>query len=49
MNISLSSVSLGTYLQLLPAASKIMQKAKAHFEEEGTNLQDVVDLSLIHI
>ena len=46
MNISLSSVSLGTYLQLLPAASKIMQKAKAHFEEEGTNLQDVVDMRL---
>ena len=30
----------------LPAASKIMQKAKAHFEEEGTNLQDIVDMRL---
>tara|TARA_S200000501_G_scaffold127364_1_gene120303 strand:- start:4913 stop:5434 length:522 start_codon:yes stop_codon:yes gene_type:complete len=46
MNISLSNVSLETYLQLLPAASKIIQKAKAHFEEEGTNLQDIVDMRL---
>ena len=46
MNISLSNVSLETYLQLLPAASKIMQKARDHFEEEGTNLQDIVDMRL---
>ena len=46
MTISLSNISVKTYLQLLPAASNIMQKAKAHFEEEGTNLQEIVDMRL---
>ena len=46
MAISLSNISMKTYLQLLPAASNIMQKAKAHFEEEGTNLQEIVDMRL---
>ena len=46
MTISLSNISIKTYLQLLPAASNIMQKAKAHFEEEGTNLQEIVDMRL---
>ena len=46
MAISLSNISVKTYLQLLPAASNIMQKAKAHFEEEGTNLQEIVDMRL---
>ena len=46
MAISLSNISIKTYLQLLPAASNIMQKAKAHFEEEGTNLQEIVDMRL---
>ena len=46
MTISLSNISVKTYLQLLPAALNIMQKAKAHFEEEGTNLQEIVDMRL---
>ena len=46
MTISLSNISVKTYLQLLPAASNIMQKAKAHFEEEGTHLQEIVDMRL---
>ena len=46
MTISLSNISVKTYSQLLPAASNIMQKAKAHFEEEGTNLQEIVDMRL---
>ena len=46
MAISLSNISIKTYLQLLPAASNIMQKAKCHFEEEGTSLQEIVDMRL---
>ena len=46
MTISLSNISMKTYLQLLPAASNIMQKAKSHFEEEGINLQEIVDMRL---
>lgn len=46
MTISLSNISIKTYLQLLPAVSNIMQKAKVHFEEEGTSLQEIVDMRL---
>ena len=46
MSIPLSDASIKTYQQLLPAASNILSKARAHFEENGTDLQEIVQMKL---
>ena len=60
MSIKINQASLETYKQILPAALQVLNKAKVHFEETGTDLEDIVQarlyedmapfsLSLIHI
>ena len=46
MSIKINQASLGTYKQILPAALQILNKAKAHFEETGTDLEDIVQARL---
>ena len=46
MSIKINQVSLETYKQILPAALQILNKAKAHFEETGTDLEDIVQARL---
>tara|TARA_B100000123_G_C25716602_1_gene422460 strand:- start:455 stop:976 length:522 start_codon:yes stop_codon:yes gene_type:complete len=46
MSIKINQASLETYKQILPAALQILNKAKAHFEETGTDLEDIVQARL---
>lgn len=46
MSIKINQVSLETYKQILPAALQILNKAKVHFEETGTDLEDIVQARL---
>ena len=46
MSIKINQASLETYKQILPAALQILNKAKAHFEETGTDLEDRVQARL---
>ena len=46
MSIKINQASLETYKQILPAALQILKKAKAHFEETGTDLEDIVQARL---
>ena len=46
MSIKIYQASLETYKQILPAALQILNKAKAHFEETGTDLEDIVQARL---
>jgi len=43
MSISLYDITVTTYLQELDAVSGFMEKARLHFESEGTDLQLLVD------
>ena len=40
--ISLYDCSVGTYLQVLPATTRILEKGRQHFASEGMDLQDIV-------
>ena len=46
MSIKINQASLETYKQILPAALQILNKAKVHFEETGTDLEDIVQARL---
>ena len=46
MAISLYDLGVKSYLQILPAVSGFLEKGKHHFEENQTNLDDVVNISL---
>tara|TARA_B100000161_G_C33534569_1_gene407703 strand:- start:455 stop:976 length:522 start_codon:yes stop_codon:yes gene_type:complete len=46
MSIKINQASLETYKQILPAALQVLNKAKAHFEETGTDLEDIVQARL---
>jgi len=46
MSVSLSSVSLGTYIQMVSAASNIIDKAEKFCEENNIELQDIVEMQL---
>ena len=46
MSIKINQASLETYKQILPAALQILNKAKLHFEETGTDLEDIVQARL---
>lgn len=46
MTISLYDVGLKTYLQVLPAVSNFLEKGRVFFEEKGTDLNEVVKISL---
>ena len=46
MAISLYDLGVKTYLQILPAVSGFLEKGKLHFEENQTNLDEVVNISL---
>ena len=46
MSIKINQASLETYKQILPAALQILNKAKVHFEEIGTDLEDIVQARL---
>ena len=46
MSIKINQASLETYKQILPAALQILNKAKEHFEETGTDLEDIVQARL---
>ena len=46
MSIKINQASLETYKQILPAALQILNKAKAHFEETCTDLEDIVQARL---
>ncbi|HTK35112.1 MAG TPA: DUF1993 domain-containing protein [Caulobacteraceae bacterium] len=46
MAISLYDLSVASYLQTLDAMSGFLEKAKAHFQEQGVDLATIVDMSL---
>ena len=46
MSIKINQASLETYKQILPAALQVLNKAKVHFEETGTDLEDIVQARL---
>ncbi len=46
MAISLYDLGVKTYLQILPAVSGILEKGRLHFQENQTNLDDIVNISL---
>ena len=46
MSIKINQASLETYKQIIPAALQILNKAKVHFEETGTDLEDIVQARL---
>ncbi len=46
MSVSLSSVSLSTYIQMVSAASNIIDKAEKFCEENNIELQDIVEMQL---
>jgi hypothetical protein len=46
MSISLYEASVGSYLQIVPAVSALLDKAEQHFNSEGVDLADIVNTSL---
>ena len=46
MSISLYDASVGSYLQILPAVSALMNKASEHFSAQGVDLEEIVDARL---
>lgn len=46
MNISLYDVSVGTYLQILPALNKVLKKGGSHCESGELNCNDLLDIQL---
>jgi len=46
MSTSLYDVSVGTYVQILDATSSVLAKGRAHFEENGTDLDEIVSAQL---
>lgn len=47
MSLSLYDVSVASYLQVLHATAGVLEKGKAHCEEAGTDMEDVVESRLI--
>ncbi len=47
MSISLYDAVVGTYQQIIPALEGVLEKGKAHCEEQGIALDDVVESKLI--
>ena len=47
MALSLYEVSVGTYLQILGAASGFLAKGREHFEKNGVDLNEIVETKLI--
>jgi hypothetical protein len=46
MTISLYDASVGSYLQILPAMSALLDKAAAHFESQGVALDEITEARL---
>ena len=46
MSISLSDVSLGTYIQMVSAASNIIEKAEEFCSENGIDTKEIVEMQL---
>ena len=46
MSTSLYDVSVGTYVQILDATSAVLAKGRAHFEENGTDVDEIVNAKL---
>ena len=46
MSASLSNVSLGTYIQMVSAASNIIEKAEEFCKENNINSQEIVEMQL---
>lgn len=44
--INLSDASLGSYKQVLGATIAVLEKGAQHFEEQGLNLNDLVEMQL---
>ena len=47
MSTSLYDATVGTYQQILPAVEGVLEKGRAHCEENGIDLGDVVGMQLI--
>ena len=47
MSTSLYDATVGTYQQILPAVEGVLEKGRAHCEENGIDLDDVVGMQLI--
>jgi len=47
MSLSLYDVSVGSYLQILNAASGFLAKGREHLEKNGVDLKDMVETKLI--
>ena len=47
MTVALYDASVGTFKQVLGASQRILGKSRAHFEDEGTVLDEVVGACLI--
>ena len=46
MSISLTDVSLGTYIQMVSAASNIIEKAEEFCSENDIDTKDIVEMQL---
>ena len=46
MSASLSNVSLGTYIQMVSAASNIIEKAEEFCKENNIDSQEIVEMQL---
>ena len=46
MSVSLSNVSLDTYIQMVSAASNIIEKAEEFCKENNIDAQDIVEMQL---
>ena len=46
MSVSLSNISLETYVQMVSAATKIINKAENFFSENNINTNDIVEMQL---
>lgn len=47
MSTSLYDATVGTYQQILPAVEGVLEKGRAHCEETGIDLDDVIGMQLI--
>ncbi|MYF30556.1 MAG: DUF1993 domain-containing protein [Gammaproteobacteria bacterium] len=47
MSTSLEGATVGTYQQILPAIEGVLEKGRAHCEENGIDLDDVIGMQLI--